>query len=195
MFRPVIASRLRPSCGLGLLNSDLSLSLGYVLRAMTEHGCELEVPVRVRGEEAIPSAGAIFVGGHLYLSIAAVRFLCDRGVPVSLVRPAPDEHRLLGTRRPLPIIASDKSIFVRIRNTVRAGGSVAVLVDDASTGEVTIRPQTIELALRAQMPIVFFGANLAEDGAIEAVFERPRGRDTAEISRQLLAFLFRLAPR
>jgi hypothetical protein len=191
---PIITYRLRPMAHLGPLNSDFELSLGYVIRAMTEHGCEFDVPVRVHGEEAIPGDGALFVSGHLYLAIACVRFLCDRGVPMSLVRQTPEEHHLIGTRKPLPIIISDKFVFVRIRNALRAGRSVAVLLDHATTGGLTIHQQAIGVAILSRVPIVFFGANAGEDGVIEVFFERPRGSDVGEISRELLAFIKRLAP-
>ena len=193
-LRPAIALGLRTT-PLGLLNSDFELSYGYVIRAMTRLGCTFDIPTRVHGEEAIPRGAALFVTGHLFLSTVGVRFLCERGVPVSLIRATSERHYLVGTRTPMPVIvSSDNLLFVKMRNALRAGKSVAVMLDDASTGPLTIRPQAIDVAIRSRIPIVFFGANVAADYTAEVVFERPRGSDAGEIARELLAFITRLAP-
>ncbi len=189
LFRPPIAKRLRPVAGLGLLNSDLAISLGYVLRAATEFGCAFDVPLRVHGREAIPAGPALFASGHLYLAIAAVRFLCEQGRDVVLVRPTPEEHRLIGTRTPMPIIPSTRHLFVQMRNALRGGTSVAAMLDDASTGELVIRRPAIEIAVRSGIPIVFFKGDVAPDGAIDVTFERPRASDVEGIARELLEFL------
>ncbi len=195
LFRPLIARRLRPVNGLGLLNSDRILGLGYTLRAMTECGCEIDFPLRVKGEEAIPDQAALFVSGHFLFAGAAVRFLCARGVPVTLIRPTVDDYRLSGTRLRLPILAStDKLLFVRMRNALRAGMSVVALLDDASTGRLIIRPQPLAVAVRNHLPVVFFGATLDREANVQVVFERPRQTEATEIAAELLAFIGSIAP-
>jgi hypothetical protein len=195
LFRPVIAWKLAPVNFLGVLNSKRDLSLGYVMRAMTNSGCEFDVPMRVRGEEAIPDEAALFVSGHLLLAALAIRFLCETGIPITIIDPTEDEYRLFGMRTRMTILASrDKFVFVRLRNALRNGTTIAGLIDDASTGRLMIRPQALEVALRTSIPIVFFGVHTAGDGQIEAVFARPHGQKADEIAAELLEFIERLAP-
>ena len=190
LFRPLIAYQLRSIPGLASLNSELELSLGYVMRAMTEYGCQFDLPARIHGADAIPSGGVLFTTGHLFLAIAGVRFLCDQGRKVFLVRLTP-EHRLIGTRIPMPVIVPGNLLFVRMRNALRGGTSVAIMLDDALASELVIRRQAIEVAVRSGIPIVFFGANLGNDGAIDVVFERPRASDGEAIARELIDFIQR----
>jgi hypothetical protein len=195
VFRSFIAWRLGPVNFLGVLNSRQDLSLGYVMRAMTDCGCEFEIPMRVRGEESIPDEAALFVSGHLLLAALAIRFLRETGVPITIIDPTEDEYRLFGMRTRMTILASrDKFVFVRMRNALRTGTTIAGLIDDASTGRLMIRAQALEVAVRSGVPIVFFGAHTASDGEIEAVFARPRGRTADEIAAELLEFVERLAP-
>jgi hypothetical protein len=195
LFRSVIVWRLGPVNGLGLLNSELTLSLGYVIRTMTDCGCEFVLPMRVSGEESIPDQASLFVSGHLLLAGAGVRFLSERGVPLMLVRPTEDEYRLLGTRTRIPIFAyGEKLLLVRMRNALRAGTSVVALLDDASTGRLIIRPQALAAAVKSRLPIVFFGAYMGDEGKIEVVFARPRGSEVTDIAAELLAFIKSLAP-
>jgi hypothetical protein len=165
------------------------------MRAMTDCGCEFEIPMRVRGEEAIPDEAALFVSGHLLLAALAIRFLCETGIPITIIDPTEDEYRLFGMRTRMKILPSrDKFVFVRMRNALRTGTTIAGLIDDASTGRLMIRPQALEVAVRSGVPIVFFGAHTADDGEIEAVFARPRGRKADEIAAELLEFVEKLAP-
>lgn len=193
LLQPVIAPALRKYRSLRLINSDRALSLGYVVRAMMDHGCEFDAPVRVHGGELIPTGAALFAGGHLYLGIAGLRWLWDRGLPLHLVRMSPDEQCILGTRVPARVIAQDRLLFIRMRSAFRRGESVAALLDHYETGELAIHPEAFAVALACGAPVVFMAAEVSGDEAIDFYLELPKGRDAKEIAQELQQFLLRHA--
>jgi hypothetical protein len=192
LIRPIVARGFRDYRILTLLNSELSLSLGYVLRAMTEHGCEFDLPMRVHGE--IPEDGAFIAGGHQQLNIAGVRLLFDRGRRIRLVRPTTDEHLMVGTRVPLELLASrDVMLFVRMRNALRAGETVVAMIDRLEGDGFAIQQEALSVALRSGVPIAFLAARVGDDGVIDVWFASPKATDAVAIAKELHAFVWSAA--
>jgi len=185
-LRPIIAPVLRRSPGLHQLNSDSTLSLGYILRALTEFDCEFPIEMRI-ASGSIPEGATLFVTGHLWLAIVCMRRVCEDGKLVHLVRATGEEHRLIGTRIALPVIdAATQSRLIRIRTALRNGDRVAVMVDHMEGDEMMIRSGALALALRLNVPIIFFDATLGRDGVFGLVFETLRGENAEMIAADLL---------
>jgi hypothetical protein len=157
-----------------------------ILDAMTRSGIEFDVRVRIRGLDVLAAAvghraGVLIVTPHTMLATAVHRQLTDLGYHIRGVLPGP--RYLLGTKIPLPMIELGRTCLLEIRERLRCGEIVAVMIDRKQPSARTMRVETeagvvhlagamIEVAAYVSAPVVFLRAWI-EGSSVTAELKSP----------------------
>ncbi len=157
----------------------------HMLCAATRHG-GIDIKVLLSGADILGEiyrrhGHAILCTAHFGLTLAIARALADLSIPVSgigKVQPSMSGWHW-GVPERLRIIASSPYCFVRARRALETGRVLVAYPDDGVYDDtdgrpvMVIKPNLFSFAARLKCPVLFFGAKLAEDGAILIDIVRP----------------------
>jgi len=166
-----------------LFSSVLDETIRVLLRVMARHGIAFDPNPRL----CVPpdlNHGAIFVGAHFPLNAMATRFLHDRGFRPLVLLGIPDGSNFIwGTSEPLACITPGPAVLVTLRDRLREGHAIVMVLDRAdreertqlvetALGTIPIATPIFEFAKRMAVPLYWICARTDETGEPVVYIER-----------------------
>lgn len=184
MTAPVIGPTLMKRPQRYLFSTVIDETLRVFLRIMSRHRITFDPRPRLFVPENL--SGALFVGAHFPLNALATRHLHDRGCrPIVLLGIPDDTYYVWGTTEPLDCMTKDPAILVKLRNRLRDGHAIIIVVDrdpadeeegtqfvETQFGTIPIATTIFDFAKRMDIPIYWFCVRTEDDG-VPALFIEP----------------------
>lgn len=129
------------------------------------------IPTQVSGAAAVrklsgEGTGLVFCSSHCFLADVALRIVaeaCAGALTIISTVPNPEKgYSIWGMNRAIPVIHPDKNVLLKVRNILRRGESVVVLIDKAL--DTPFQSNILRLACAIQVPVIFSIPKLQPSG-------------------------------
>ncbi len=185
--------------------------LKYILSAITRYAY-IEIPLRSINEQALLEyhrryGGFILCTAHFGLTLAVLGLQRKHGLPCTIISSGGPSKKAYGWNwgctEPLRLIKPDAKSFIKVRKAIANDEIVLVCCDYASVEDMQnnvlfLSPNIFEYAHRANVPLLFLGAALADDTIIEIEFveaSHPIPASAEELAVVMEEFRFFVAQR
>jgi len=156
-------------------------SLDLILTVLTRYGVEYDPIIEIDGIEYMPRPGdehpCLLACAHMMLNSLIARHLYDTNVPFGAMT-AEKGMRYPGTRVPVDAITpTDARLLEARRHLARQSGVVSAMIDrdvperrtlefETVNGKLIVSTALLQLALRMNARIIFFGTRMRDDNTI-----------------------------
>lgn len=178
-------------------------TLELIMTELTRRGVEFDPLVEIDGLEYYPRPGddhpRLLIGAHMMLNSLIARHLYDHGMIIGAIT-AETAMRYPGTKVPVDAITPADARLFEVRRRLRNGGIVSALIDreiperrtlefETSNGKLVVSTALLQVGLRMNAHIVFFGTRMRDDDSIVMTL-RPAEETTVEaLAAEFAAFI------
>ena len=206
LVRPIVARTNAYLNRCQLMTDSLGeTSLDLILTELTRRGVEFDPVIEIDGIEHSPRPGderpCLVAGAHTMLNTLYSRYLFDMKIAHGAI--TADEMCFRGTLVPVDAIIPSPAFFFEVRRRLRQGVSVCGLLDrdipgrrtsefETTTGKLILSHALLQLALRMNARIIFFGTRMHDDDRIVTTL-RPAEASTVEgVAAEMAQFVDQL---
>lgn len=205
LVRPIVARTNAYANRRRLMTDSLGeTSLDLILTELTRRGLEFDPVIEIDGiEHSLERADGpcLVAGAHTMLNTLYSRYLYDNNVAHGAITAQDMCYR--GTRVPVDAIVPSPAFFFEVRRRLRQGVSVCGLLDrdapgrrmsefETVGGKLVLSHALLQLALRMNVRIIFFGTRMRDDDRIVTTL-RPAEATTVEgVAAELAQFVDQL---